>query len=301
MSRKNPIFVDYNKYGYIINLKNTFDNDTNIKYILHPIEWTVCGKLINNFKKSQSDNFTEGVLKNESLTRREPSGFLKNESDTRENSFTYKIIPLNENENMWILNNGLRYQYNTYPSNYWDATMENTKSESSSCSLYKNYNDMTIKELIIEVNQRDPNIIKKYINDLKNQLADCKTNIKLTKIDYLNILNSSVKNNCFYPLISDDRLTANNINNWIYYNNYQCWINKNGERCSCISCYRIRDNDEYSILNFKNNHCVYCLCSDCICDNTKFYNIKEVNDNINPSKCDSCIICKNDSNTRRIF
>ena len=63
MSRKNPIFVDYNKYGYIINLKNTFDNDTNIKYILHPIEWTVCGKLINNFKKSQSDNFTEGVFK----------------------------------------------------------------------------------------------------------------------------------------------------------------------------------------------------------------------------------------------
>ena len=260
MSRKNPVFVEYNKYGYIVNINE------NIKYILHPLEWNICGKLINN-----------------------------------------KIIPLNENENMLVLKTGLRYQYNSNPSNYWDNVIVSNK----------NYNEMTIKEIINEVNQRDPSIIKNYINSqndtdistnkdstgiFKNSEAELtpsgvfknKKTLKLTKLDYLNILNSSQRNNCFYPLIGDDRLVANNLNNWIYYNNYQCWINKNGERCSCISCYRIRDNDEYSILNFKNNHCVYCVCSDCICDNTKFYNnTKEINDNLLPNKCDNCIICKN--------
>jgi len=254
MSRKNPIFVDYSKYGYIINLnelqtENKLSNNVNL--ILHPLEWNICGKLIN-------DN---------------------------------KIIPLNENENMNILNKGLRYQYNTHPSNHWDNVIINNK----------NYDEMTIKELISEVNKRHPNIIKKYINTQiingvfgnPKDLVNVKNNIKLTKTDYLNILHSSERNNCYYPLIGDDRLVANNLHNWIYYNNYQCWINKNGERCSCISCYRIRDNDEYSILNFKNDHCVYCICSDCVCDNTKFYNNnKDFNDDTLPSKCNDCIICK---------
>jgi hypothetical protein len=252
MSRKNPLVVKFNKLGYILEL------DDNRKYVLHPIEFTICGKLIEINKIE-------------------------------------KIMPLNEIENQNILMKGLRYQYNSKPANYWDNIIYDKE---------KNPVEMSLKELINETKKRDPVIIRRYINkcivsgrfgDAKSILVN-KAKINLNRDDYMNILNSSERITSYYPLISDERYTANNFNHWIYYSDYQCWINKNGERCSCICCYHLRDSDEYSILNFNNNHCVFCNCSDCVCENTKQYNIKDYNENSEINICDShssqCYMCK---------
>ena len=214
-----PISVKYHRLGYLF-----LD-----KYILHPIDWTICGELKG------------GVIK-----------VLTSTSELR----PYRLL----------------YRYNPQPNTYW-KNLPAIKRASRDV-----FNNISIKQLVELVKRRNPLVIKNYIKTQCMQKLRNNGRIKFTREDYINILTTSNECGAFYPVINQIRSTADNYTDWIFYEPYQCWIDKSAERCSCFICYPIRDVNEYSYLNLKNNHDTYCNCNECMCFNTRKLN--ECDDNM---------------------
>ncbi len=196
------------------------------------------------------------------------------------------IVRLSDQEYEKITSKGWKYQYNSKPLTHWTNTTQTINST--------NIDEMNIKELVNEVRKRDPLILKKYINKaiVSGKYGNVKDvnrkNIILTKDDYLYIIKHNPIHTSFYPLCNDQKYVSTNFLNWIYYTDYQCWIDKMGDRCCCYNCYPLREDDTYSILNLNLSHCVYCKCEDCICVNAKELETVE----FESTKCNKCCICK---------
>jgi hypothetical protein len=194
------------------------------------------------------------------------------------------IVPLSSDEFEKVNSKGWRYQYNSRPNTHWDSSQIGSKAVMSN----GNFEFMSLKDLINEVRKRDPNLIKKY-------LSSKPPGTSLTKPDCLNILNTTLTYSSFYPLCNTERLLAFDFLNWIYYVDYQCWIDKMGDRCHCIKCYPLRNPEDFSLANFKNRHCVNCSCEDCICQCHKLLDEngddKKKEFSIVSSNCKNCEIC----------
>ena len=197
------------------------------------------------------------------------------------------IIELDNNEINIINERGWVYKYNSRPIKYWDK------------HSYKKYNNINIdnmstSELINIIKKENSLSIKMYIGDLIKKGKIKKGDPFILKHeDYIKIYkNNYENNNVYYPLCNDQYASANNNKNWVYYMNYNCYIDNMGERCCCTECYSLpfREYTDYSINQLKNSHCYLCKCNLCICDNTK--NIKNnINENI-VERCNKCDICK---------
>jgi len=121
-------------------------------------------------------------------------------------------------------------------------------------------------------------------------------------IDLLSIIQRSRNQNkegsgCFFPLCNEERALAQNPLDWVYLMERQCWINRDLERCACSVCYPkgLRDINDYSTIQIKLGHCVYCTCTKCRCElNMDRNTISSTTTNTPtpplPSPCD-CFIC----------
>lgn len=251
MSRRYPLIVSYHEFGYLLTNECWEGNNTTINT-------TPSNYLIHSIEWY----FVGKIVNN-------------------------KIERLSDQEYDKITSKGWKYQYNSKPLTHWkDIIYTNT---------HVNVDESNIKELVNEVRKRDPLILKKYISKsiLSGKYGNIKNvnrkNIILTRDDYINIIKNNPIHTSFYPLCNDQKYSSNNFLNWIYYIDYQCWIDKMGDRCCCSTCYPIREDDTYSMLNLNNNHCVYCRCEDCICVNSKELGIIQEFENL---KCNKCCVCK---------
>ena len=195
-----PIHVTFNKLGYL--LEET--------YILHPVEWYVCGR----YDKEE---------------RRE------------------EILPLSPSEFQYLSQKyNLKYSHNKSPSTYWKQS-QNIKNLQKFSTFLRTLSDAQLLTLA-----------------RKNAIIVG----SLPREEYIKIITRDPEIP-FYPACNSQKLTADNYTDWIYYETYNCWIDKLSERCTCVMCNPLRSEDEYSVLNLKNNHSVWCTCEQCMCINSQ--------------------------------
>jgi hypothetical protein len=212
-----------------------------------------------------------------------------------------KITTLSIEERKNVIERGWIYKYTPRPIIYWpkdQVKIDDLKEKS-------------MKELVLMAKSLSPQLIRDYMLKKKKNAEDEEKQNFLTKDDYITLLmkkNSDLK---FYPLCNENRLTASNFDEWVYYLDYTCWIDKMADKCSCMECHPIpyrtvnsfegdkidlSKNDDYSLSQLQNRHCFMCLCEKCNCrNNSKFgkFETKPFMAGKDSPCLGTCYICRN--------